>query len=84
VGGLVRAVAAPVEKAADKLEKAAAGQRRGGEGGRQADRRRGGEGSRWAATLGHGGDAGRRPPGHRGERRGGMAERVRSSYGDFF
>jgi hypothetical protein len=40
VVGLVRAVAAPVEKATDELEKAAVGWRSGGEGGRRAAERR--------------------------------------------
>ena len=34
--------------------------------------------------LGHSGDVGCWGPGHRGERRGGATERVRSSCGDFF
>jgi hypothetical protein len=57
---LARAVAALMEKAAGELEKAMAGQRRGGEGRRRAAERRDGEGSRWAAALGHDGDASRR------------------------
>jgi hypothetical protein len=54
--------AAPVEKAANELEKAARGRRHGGEEGRRVAMRRYGEGSRWAAALGHGGDASHRPP----------------------
>jgi hypothetical protein len=73
-----------VEKATGELEKAAAGQRRGGEGGRRAARRRDGEGSKRAAALRHGGDAGRRALGRRGEHRGGTTERVHSRCGDFF
>jgi hypothetical protein len=69
----------------------------GGEGGRQAeegamereegwrvDRRHGGEGSRWTAALGHGGDVGHRPLAIMENAGGGVAERVRLSYGDFF
>jgi hypothetical protein len=53
-----------VEKTDRAQKKAAVGRRRHGERGRRA------------ATLGHGGDAGRRPAsGHCEERRGGTAER---------
>lgn len=73
VEGPARAGTAPVEKGAGELEKAAAGRRHGGEGGRRATGRRDGEGGRRVAVLGHSRDAGRWGPGCCGERQGATA-----------